>query len=145
MQYDRCSTICNLIAGHSDSAPAAVPTRRHDAKSIVVVWVVSLLLLLLRPSASRRRLLGPIATRCLESPFCWCPMLVTESSEEVVYLTCFEVVPSPHSDLAAVELALILQTGLLRLLTSRLTCVTPAEVVKLPEGVSWEDKVPDRK
>lgn len=134
MQCKKCGTICNLLACCSDNAAASLPKRRHNAKSIVVVLLVSLLLL--RPSTSRRRLLREPAAWCLQSPLCWCPKSVTESSSgQVVRLTCFEIVPSPHSNFAAVEFAFVFQSCLLRLLTSRLTSVAPAEVVKFPERV----------
>lgn len=58
-------------------------------------------------------------------------------------LTCFEVVPSSHRDLTAVKLSLVFQAGLLRLLARCLARVTPAEVVELPEGVSWKYEIPD--
>jgi hypothetical protein len=136
MQYEKRGTICTLLARHSDSTPASLPMRRHNAESIVVVCVVSLLLL--RPASGRR------SARCLQSPFCWCPMSVTKSSSEVVHLTCFKVVPSPHRNFTAVEFALIFEPSLLRLLASRLARVAPTEVIKLPEGVRRKDEIPDR-
>lgn len=139
MQYKRRGTKCNLLARHSDSASASLPMRRHHAKSIVVVLVVSLLLL--RPSPSRRWLLREPSIRCLEPPFC--NMLVKGSSEECMHRTLLKVVPSPHSDLAAVKFTLVLQACLLCLLASRLTSITPAEVIKFPERVRWEYKIPD--
>ena len=57
----------------------------------------------------------------------------------------FELGPSLHRDLAAVELTLIFDTGLLCLLPSCLSSVTPGEVVELPESVGGENKVPDGK
>lgn len=47
-------------------------------------------------------------------------------------------------NLTTVELALIFKPGLLRLLASRLPSVAPAEVVKLPESVRWQHKIPNR-
>jgi hypothetical protein len=47
-------------------------------------------------------------------------------------------------NLTTIELALIFEPGLLRLLASRLASVTPAEVVKLPESIRWQHKIPDR-
>lgn len=67
MQYERRGTKCNLLARHLDSASASLPMRRHNAKSVVVVLVVSLLLL--RPSPSRRWLLREPSSGCPESPF----------------------------------------------------------------------------
>lgn len=70
-------------------------------------------------------------------------MLVSEMLWEVVLLTCFKVMPAPHRDLAAVKFALVLQSCLLRLLPCSLTSVAPAEVIKLPERVCGEHKVPN--
>lgn len=55
-----------------------------------------------------------------------------------------ELGPSLHGDLAAIEFSLVLEAGLLRLLSRRLSGITPREVVKLPEGVRGQDKVPNR-
>ena len=55
-----------------------------------------------------------------------------------------ELGPALHGDLAAVELAHVLDTGLLRLLAGGLPRLAPREVVELPEGVGGQDKVPDR-
>lgn len=71
-------------------------------------------------------------------------MSVKESSEGgEVRLTCFEVVPSPHGDLTAIELALIFQACLLRLLARRLARVAPAKVIELPECVCWKYEIPN--
>ncbi len=52
--------------------------------------------------------------------------------------------PSPHGNLTAVELALVLQACFLGLLSRRLASVAPAEIVKFPEGIGRENKVPHR-
>ncbi len=54
-----------------------------------------------------------------------------------------EFAPSLHRNLRAVELAFVFNTRFLGLLTSCLSSITPGEVVEFPEGVNWEDKVPD--
>ena len=54
-----------------------------------------------------------------------------------------ELAPSLHRDLRAVELALVLDTRLLRLLARRLARVAPREVVELPECVHRQHEVPD--
>jgi len=51
--------------------------------------------------------------------------------------------PSLHGNLAAVEFTLVFNASLLRLFSSRLTSVTPTEVVKFPVSVDWKDEVPD--
>ena len=50
--------------------------------------------------------------------------------------------PPLHGDLAAVKLALVLDTRLLCLFPGRLSRVTPREVVKLPESIGGKDKIP---
>lgn len=135
------STKCNFLARRPDTT-ASLSMQRHNAKSIIIVRVISLLLL--RPSSSRRRLLRPPAAWCLQSPLYWCPMSVTVSSRAVVYLTCFKVVPALHRDLAAIEFALVFQPCLLGLLSRRLPSVAPTEVVKLPERICREHKIPHR-
>ena len=62
---------------------------------------------------------------------------------KIVCLTRFKVVPSSHRDLAAVKLALILETRLLRGLARGLSCVAPTEVVKLPKRVRGKHEIPD--
>ena len=57
-------------------------------------------------------------------------------------LIALELGPAFHGDLAAVELALVLEAGLLGLLPGRLARVAPREVVELPEGVGRQYKVP---
>lgn len=54
-----------------------------------------------------------------------------------------ELAPSLHRDFTAVELALVLNTRLLRLLACRLASISPREVVELPVRVDWEHKIPD--
>lgn len=54
-----------------------------------------------------------------------------------------ELGPPLHGDLAAVELALVFETRLLRLLACCLPGITPGEVVEFPEGIRGQDKVPD--
>lgn len=54
-----------------------------------------------------------------------------------------ELAPALHGDLAAVELALVLDAGLLRLLAGRLAGVSPREVVELPVCVDGEHEIPD--
>jgi hypothetical protein len=56
-----------------------------------------------------------------------------------------EVAPPLHRDLAAIELAVLVVTAFVGACNCacRLSSVTPTEVVKVPEGVSREDEVPD--
>jgi hypothetical protein len=56
-----------------------------------------------------------------------------------------KVTPPLHRDLRAVELAVLVVATLVRTRdgTSGLSRVTPTEVVKVPERVSWQDEVPD--
>ncbi|POR38223.1 hypothetical protein TPAR_01575 [Tolypocladium paradoxum] len=56
-------------------------------------------------------------------------------------LLALKLCPSLHGDLAAVEFALVLDAALLGLFPGRLTGLAPREVVKLPKGVSDEDKL----
>lgn len=58
-------------------------------------------------------------------------------------LLALELGPALHGDLGAIELALVLEAGLLGLLAGRLARIAPGEVVKLPEGVRGKYKVPD--
>lgn len=56
-----------------------------------------------------------------------------------------EIAPALHGDLAAVELAILVVAAFVgaRNGASCLSRVAPAEIVKVPEGVGWEDEVPD--
>ena len=57
-----------------------------------------------------------------------------------------EVAPPLHRNLATVELAVLVVAALVGTgnRACRLSGVAPAEVVKVPEGVGWENEVPDR-
>lgn len=57
----------------------------------------------------------------------------------------FKVAPALHGDFAGVEFALSPVAILVRALdvTGSLTRVSPGEIVKVPEGVHWQDEVPD--
>lgn len=59
-------------------------------------------------------------------------------------LVALEFGPSLHRNLAAVKLSLALVVAALALIAIRLAGFTPREVIKLPESIGWEDKVPDR-
>jgi hypothetical protein len=54
-----------------------------------------------------------------------------------------KLAPALHGDLAAVELALVLDAGLLGLLAGRLAGVSPRKVVELPICVDGEHEIPD--
>lgn len=54
-----------------------------------------------------------------------------------------KLAPALHRDLTAVELALVLNTRLLRLLARRFASISPREVVELPVCVDREHKIPD--
>lgn len=56
-----------------------------------------------------------------------------------------EIVPAFHGDLTGVEFAFAAVTGFVGalLLARGLTSVSPAEIVKVPKRVDWQDKVPD--
>lgn len=58
-------------------------------------------------------------------------------------LVALEFGPSLHRNLAAVKLSLALVMAALALVAICLTGFTPREVIKLPESIGWEDKVPD--
>lgn len=51
--------------------------------------------------------------------------------------------PALHSNLAAIKLALVFVASFPGLPVRRLSGVAPGEIVKLPERVGWEHKVPD--
>lgn len=59
-------------------------------------------------------------------------------------LTLLKIAPTPHRDFAAVKLAFILDTGLLRLFACRLPSIAPTEVIELPVGIRWKNEVPNR-
>lgn len=59
-------------------------------------------------------------------------------------LVTLKLGPSFHRNLAAVEFTLILDSSLLHLLVRGLSSITPREIVKLPERVGGQDKVPNR-
>lgn len=140
----QCSSQRGTKIMHFSLAP---PYRLHSAslacymtlhnQSIIIILVISLSLLVLWPSASQCR------RWCLQSPLCRGPSLVTTSPQRQVYLTCFKVSPPAHCDLATVKFTLVLQSCLLRRFPSRLSSIAPTEVVKLPEGVRRQDKVPN--
>lgn len=58
-----------------------------------------------------------------------------------------EITPSLHGDLTRVKLTITTVTSSISLgvLASSLTSVTPREVVEVPEGIDWQNQVPDWK
>jgi hypothetical protein len=59
-------------------------------------------------------------------------------------LVSLKLSPSLHRDLAAVKFSLALSVAAALLITIRFTGFTPRKVVKLPEGIDRENKVPNR-
>lgn len=51
--------------------------------------------------------------------------------------------PSLHRNLAAVKFSLALTVAAALLIAIRFASFTPREVVKLPEGIDWENKIPN--
>lgn len=58
-----------------------------------------------------------------------------------------EITPALHSNLARIEFTLATMTSLISalLLTRGFPSVSPAEIVKVPEGVDGEDEIPNGK
>ena len=83
------------------------------------------------PRSTRKRAAGFLAIPTAPTPLRSQPPLL------------LKLTPSLHRDLRTVELTLVFNTRFLGLLASCLPSITPGEVVKFPEGVHWEDKVPD--
>lgn len=54
-----------------------------------------------------------------------------------------KISPPLHRNLGTVELALIHKTSLLRLLVGSFTSFSPRKVVEFPEGIGWQNEVPD--
>lgn len=80
---------------------------------------------------------GPASTTTTNDVLTWTPIAASRA------LVAFEFGPSLHGNLAAVKLTLILEACLFRLFTSCLSSLAPWEVIKFPESISRQDKVPD--
>jgi len=119
--------------------------RRKSLPNLVFKVRRSLVSLLRRrPSSRCRGLLRPpaaAATRCLKPAFCFMGQICTIGKCRGKP-TSLKVVPSLHRDLATVKFTFVLQTRLLRLLSCRLPCIAPTEVVKLPVRVRREHEIP---
>lgn len=87
-------------------------------------------------AAHARTALGAISIECLSAVH---PLRASQAS------FLFEDIPVLHDNLARVELPFLGMASFAGalLLSHGLTCVTPAEVVKVPEGIGGKDQVPN--
>jgi hypothetical protein len=60
-----------------------------------------------------------------------------------ISLTFLEIIPSLHSDLAAIEFSFVFNTSLLGLFSSGLSSVSPREVIELPVCIGRKHKIPN--